>query len=45
MVLGDKRVGYNVCNWPDVGIAMMVQITYNKLLHTEKLLATLELYR
>jgi hypothetical protein len=35
----------NVRVWPDVDIAMMVQITYNKLLHADKLLAALAIYR
>jgi hypothetical protein len=35
----------NVCFWPDVDTAMMVQITYNKLLHADKLVAALAIYR
>lgn len=31
--------------WSDVDIEMMVQITYNKLLHADKLLAALAIYR
>lgn len=45
MVLGDKRVGCNVRNWANVDIAMKVQVTYNKLLHADKLLAALAIYQ